>query len=342
MRTTSLIVVVVLMAVCQSLLSAEPHPTGLLPPSPQEKAWLDANARPLVVPAKQLAELPARVVNLEHLPPVGRQVVGSCASWSVVYYLKGWQEAKEHGVRRPFPEEHILSPAFVFQWVGTEVGGSSVAANFEFLERHGTTTFAEFPETPWLLNEEPPTVANWKSAASRRSEAGSTSYIPTSTPEGIATVKAVLAGGDLVTAAVDVWANFDNYPANGEGVDREVFFAEGTVGRRDYHAITLIGYDDTKEYHNGTELRRGAFLAVNSWGTGWGVPAVEGGEGGYIWIAYEYYLNNLGAPAVFDFYTMRDRIGYTPRHFVVLDVAHPRRAELSLSLVPGPFDALAT
>ncbi len=314
-----------------------PHPTGLLPPTPEEKAWLEKTSKWVTFPEKELEDLPSRVVNLEHLPPVGRQTIGSCASWSVVYYVKGWQEAKEHGITRPFPDEHVLSPAFVFQWVGISASqGSSFTANFRFLERYGTTTFDEFPETRGLLGEPLAPLDLWRSAAARRSATDSVGQIPTSTEEGLNTLKAVLASGELASAAVGVYKNFDEYPRSAPGVDNNVFYAEGTEGFRDNHAVTIIGYDDEITYHNGEEERQGAFLAVNSWGTSWGVSAEEGGERGYIWLAYEYFLNNEGAPSQFDFYTMENRIDYEPEHFVILDIFHPRRAEMSVGLLTRP------
>ncbi len=315
------------------------YPTGLLPPSEEEKAWLEERARWVTFPEKDLEDLPSRVVNLEHLPPVGQQSVGSCASWSIVYYVKGWQEAKEHGVTRPFPGEHILSPAFVYYYVGISAsGGSTFEANVEFLERHGTSTFEEYPESRYLLDQAPPPVEVWKSAARRRSAPDSLGRIPTSTEAGLTTLKAVLASGELASAGVGVWSNFVAYPAPGEGVDNNVFFAEGTAGWGGLHALTIIGYDDDIPYHNGVELRSGAFLAVNSWGTNWGVAAEQDGERGYIWLAYEYFLNNIGAPRQFDFYTIENLIGYEPRHFLILDLYHPRRVEIALKFLGGPRD----
>lgn len=322
----------------QAQPASERLPTGLLPPTPEEQAWLEQNSHWVAFAEKELEDLPSRVVNVEHLPPVGRQVVGSCASWSVVYYVKGWQEAKEHGITRPFPEEHILSPAFVYYYVGVSAHeGSSFEANFEFLERHGTTTFSEFEESVFIMTEEPPSVEQWKEAARRRSKAGSFGRIPTGTAVGHATLKALLAGGDIASVGVGVADNFRHYPNAAESVDNGVLYAQSEGGAT-HHAVTIIGYDDEITYHNGTEERQGAFLAVNSWGTDWGVSAVEGGERGYIWLAYEYFLENPGATSLFDFYTMENLIDYEPRHFVILDIYHPRRTEMTVKFVAGPRD----
>jgi cathepsin L len=73
-----------------------------------------------------------------------------------------------------------------------------------------------------------------------------------------------------LAACVKVTQSFQAYKS---GVYDE--FAE-TSGERDInHAITIVGWDDSKE----------AYLVKNSWGTGWG-------DNGYIWI--KYGCNNIG------------------------------------------------
>lgn len=274
MKTQTMWVLVVLICGVLPAFATPPSslPTGLLPPTEEDRAWAKERGRVLPPPPEKVVEaLPRRHINLEHLPPVRQQTIGSCASWSVVYYVKGWQEAKEHGITRPFPEEHILSPAFVFQWVGISAqSGSTFESNFRFLESHGTVTFEEFKEDYGLMGRPLPPVELWKAAAARRSATDSLGLIPTNTQEGLDTLKAHLVSGELASAAVSVYRNFDEYPRSAPGVDNSVFYAEGTTGFRDYHAVTIIGYDDDITYHNGTEERQGAFLAVNSWGTGWG------------------------------------------------------------------------
>jgi C1A family cysteine protease len=54
------------------------------------------------------------------------------------------------------------------------------------------------------------------------------------------------------------------------------------------HAVTLIGWDDTKGPN-------GAWLIKNSWGNDWGETGGRGSEKGYIWI--DYQSNNVGFAA---------------------------------------------
>lgn len=57
------------------------------------------------------------------------------------------------------------------------------------------------------------------------------------------------------------------------------------------HAVCCVGYDDSIKIQNaksGSPVTTGALLIRNSWGT-WG------GMGGYLWMPYDYVLNNLTA-----------------------------------------------
>lgn len=56
------------------------------------------------------------------------------------------------------------------------------------------------------------------------------------------------------------------------------------------HAITIIGWDDTKVGVNGN---KGAWLIKNSWGPAWGETGEYGTSKGYMWISYN--TNNIGS-----------------------------------------------
>ncbi|MDX2175110.1 MAG: FG-GAP-like repeat-containing protein [Candidatus Sumerlaeia bacterium] len=320
-----------------------PRPAGLLPPTEEEVAWRQKNAAPIVLPQRR-DPLPSRVVNVAHLPPVGLQVIGSCTSWATCYYLKSYQEARERGWTRPLPPEARLSPAFSYNFVRASgaFDGSSFESNLGFLTRYGTCAYDDFPETGDVTQT--PTIAEWKAAAANR--AASFSTIDSASPEGLVQAKALLASGELLATGMSVYANFDAYywysPDPGACTDNEVLYAPDNSTRRAEHALCIVGYDDNKTYFNGTETRSGAFLIVNSWGTNWGVSVPESdGERGYIWVAYDYFQNSLGA-TYWPFYVLNDRHAYTPQAFVELSFSHPRPIEMSMGMYGGRVNSPAT
>ena len=64
--------------------------------------------------------------------------------------------------------------------------------------------------------------------------------------------------------------------------DDGTYILRNTVPSTD-HAISLIGWDDTK--NNG----EGAYLALNSWGSKWAIGGMTGSTDGTFWISYEDY-----------------------------------------------------
>jgi cathepsin L len=104
------------------------------------------------------------------------------------------------------------------------------------------------------------------------------------------------------------------------------FDPNGQKYYRQNHAVTLIGWDDTK----------GAWLIKNSWGTGWGETCGYGNEKGYGWIAYG--TNNIGYAATWvsahNGYHPLPPIYYTTiREFVKL---HPEEYKLIQTVRPLP------
>ena len=102
------------------------HGTGLQPPTEQE--WtIIANNIDSVDSISLDASLPSSVDQSETpwFPPIGNQgPQGSCVAWSIGYYMKTFQEAKEHnwnisaaswqGEPSLTYQNEIMSPAFVY------------------------------------------------------------------------------------------------------------------------------------------------------------------------------------------------------------------------------------
>jgi C1A family cysteine protease len=133
---------------------------------------------------------------------------------------------------------------------------------------------------------------------------GSWDYVATTAPTVEGLKNALSTYGPLVTT-MDVYADFFAY---GDGV-----YSYTTGSYQGGHAILLVGYDEAKQ----------AFLAKNSWGTGWGVD-------GYFWIAYSQLNTQSANPkgCEFGYYTIAYQGGTQP----------PPPPSCTYSVSPGSFN----
>jgi hypothetical protein len=126
----------------------------------------------------------------------------------------------------------------------------------KLLQETGAATLDQFPYDPNSCSKSP-TQADLNQARNYRIA----SSFRTQDLETI-TLKTQIADNDPVLAGVYVYPSFDQ--ASSQGI------ISGTSGTaRGYHAIVLIGYDDSKN----------AFSVQNSWGRNWG-------DNGRAWIDY--------------------------------------------------------
>lgn len=99
----------------------------------------------------------------------------------------------------------------------------------------------------------------------------------------VSDMKQALVQHGPLAVAVYVDDGFTSYPAGGDVF--KGFPNNPNVGDPINHAITLIGWDDSKN----------AWLIKNSWGNAWGSTGGMGTERGYMWI--DYNSNNIGYAA---------------------------------------------
>lgn len=203
-----------------------------------------------------------------NIPPVGNQgSVGSCVGWATGYYYKTYQEFEDYGWS-VFDNHHIFSPSFVYNHIN---GGADYGADFDdafkLLVDNGCGTIHDFPYTT--------NVTLWPSeniyldAIKYRSQEAF--YISTVNMSGISQLKQYISDGHCAVLGIAVYPNFDNIQAY-----NYVYCSADVYGAlRGYHAVTIVGYDDNKQTHDGV----GAFKLVNSWGTSWGLS-------GYFWMSY--------------------------------------------------------
>lgn len=264
--------------------------------------------------------------------------IGSCACFSTVYYYKTYQEAKERGWNEKNALNDIkFSPAFIYNLINGGVDeGSHPAVAMEEIVHKGVPTWAAMPYdgrdyTDWGGS------SAWRSALSYR--AATSGYISQHSDEGLSLLKQHLVNGDCAIVCSWVFENwydwFDGDPDNGNGegqggVDNFVLY-ENRGGYLGAHAMTLVGYDDSRTYVGADgQTHAGAFKVANSWG-----PAFA--DNGFFWMSYDFLkLTDDNHAGPWYAYIMTDRTNYSPSAMVQVKVQHPVRSDLRLSIGLGP------
>jgi len=279
--------------------------------------------------------LPASVDNSLsiHFPPIRSQgSLGSCSSWAVAYYYSTYTQALDEGLNvSTGVNAHICSPTFMYPLVNGGVDeGSSISLPMQILNDIGCGSWAIQPYTTSDHTTLPPEEA-WVNALQRRTTDSHQigSYSSGCTDEELVEIKQLLANGFVMPTRTDVYDNLHTeYPDDAVGIDNAVIF--GHEGTAEYgHALTIVGYDDNKTYHDGTSTKSGAFLLANSWGTWWGTTNSGGTDKGYLWIAYDYFKEDNQCFGVA--YFNDDRPNYRPLAYALVGVDHPHRGRLVLS-----------
>ena len=303
----------------------------------ERRAYVES--RIFVVPAGvgMRAELPASLANTLHLPAVTSQgALGVCGAYGITYYVKTYQEAREHGWVRPDPlgegeddpdrdPEHCASTAYTYKLLrhGPKAGASPLEVAQNMVD-FGACDWATMPYVDTIITTVWPEERFWRAAAPWRARAAGV-IRDLHLPEGQRTLKAHLAGGDLASLGLKAAPCVQSYP-EGKHTSNHVLCGLDVQAGDEYHALTVIGYDDNREYIDDAtgELRRGAFLAVNSWGPQWGVGIQSLDSNittkGFCWLAYDLFQDtaNVVSQAV----VMVDRTGYEPRLMMKLGITH--------------------
>lgn len=153
-------------------------------------------------------------------PPIGSQgSQGSCVTWSVGYYIKTFQEAKEHGWdlsgaswsggHSGHPTERyqdkIMSPAFIYNLINHgQDKGSSYQAAMKLVCFIGNCSWEKMSYdlstyTAW------PSEEAWTEAAFYRGNSSGYQYMSVSTETGLTNLKNWVASGHLASISVDAY-----------------------------------------------------------------------------------------------------------------------------------------
>jgi hypothetical protein len=311
------------------------HGTGLSALTSQDLNAIAENA--YIIDSISYQASPSRVDNsaTPWFPPIGDQgVEGSCAAWAVGYYVKTFQEAKEHswdlsgasweGGTYGYPtisyQDKIMSPDFVYHLVNEGLdGGTTFERAIDLVCFVGASSWQKMPYNP-LDHTSWPSEAAWTEAAYYRGDSSTRyEYLYANTNPGVTSLKNWLASGNLALIAIDA----NNYVNLTSGD----FWTTNNYRTVDLnHANTIVGYDDSITYMEDGALHTGGFKIANSWGIGgW-----EKVNDGFYWISYQAMkqLSVLGNPCVL----FNDLINYQPELTASFKINHNKRGECGITI----------
>ncbi len=273
MRTRYLVLSLLLGLLIVGLAVAEElHPLGAI--YSEQPDWvLDS---PEIILNNGLEELDEFVDNSAGLPPVGNQgSQGSCTAWACAYYYLTYTQGQDYGWDLT-DRAHQMSPAFTYNLInGGGDNGSNPYDAFEVFETLGSATYEDMPYTQSNCTNFPP-GEGFRNGLKFRTSA--TYSINVGSQYGVNQLKTHLANGNISMIAITVWPNFDNISSYNYNYCVNDIYGEIRGG----HAVTVVGYDDSRVTSDGV----GAFKMVNSWGPNWG-------QQGFWWMSYEAFMDDI-------------------------------------------------
>jgi len=228
------------------------HGMGWIPESKEE---YDALPK---LKAAAAVSLPSSIDLSSSMPNVGDQgIQNSCAGWAIAYAYKTYQEKLDWKWNVINDPTHQFSPSYVYNQIndGSD-NGSSIYNALQLMVNQGCAVLSVMPYDLNNYTTQPNTTQRANAAKHK-----ALSWARTNSGD-VTAMKNELASRVPVIVGIPVYPDF-NVTTSNPVYDNTNGNLEG------YHAITLVGYDDTRQ----------AFKFINSWGTSYGFS-------GYGWIAY--------------------------------------------------------
>jgi hypothetical protein len=236
------------------------------------------------VTAETYANLPRAYSLKKYCPTPGNQGPhGTCVGFAAGYSLRTILYAIEKQMtNRRQIDQNVFSPTFVYEQIrkvrpdpnceeGTGIGDAvqlmrdiGIPKNRDVPYQCGTTI-----DSSDLLKATEYPIADFQVLFGSNLEPGD----PIKT---LATKKALSEGSPILLG----FLVYDSFHERGKPVWRKTESDLVQSDEHGFHAMTVVGYDDDKF--------GGAFLIMNSWGTGWG-------DNGFIWVPYHDYAVNAFA-----------------------------------------------
>lgn len=311
------------------------HGTGLRAPTADEWQALSENLQITETVSYQSSTSTVDNSALPWFPPIGNQDgEGSCVAWSVGYYIKTFQEAKEHGwdlssaawiggysgAPTASYQNRIMSPDFVYHLINNGVdNGASYDEAINLVCAIGISSWQKMPynrldHTTW------PSEAAWTEAALYRGNSSGPQHLSLGSDSGLQSLKNLIASGNLATIGVDA----DKYSLL---TPKDVWTLDNYANPDENHANTVVGYDDNFNYTEGGQTRYGAFKIANSWGIGFTGEKISDG---FLWISYQAMKQRIESCVFF-----YDRVDYQPEISATFKIDHSKRDECQITVGVG-------
>lgn len=224
-------------------------------------------------------ELPSSVDLVSKFPPIGDQgQYGTCVSWAVAYNVKTAVNGMDNGlsVSQLSLPSNQFSPKDLFTAIPDDkkspnCSGTDFSNALSVLQERGVASMQTVPynslgdcsqynlESSWTNEASQNKIKYW-----RKIEAD------------VEIIKQNLANNIPIILGAKLSDNFMTWSSDNVLSSNTSY---NTVGQHSYHALVIAGYDDNRGPN-------GAFKVINSWGEFWG-------DGGYIWIDYNFMVNEF-------------------------------------------------
>lgn len=283
-------------------------------------------------------------------PPIGNQEdIGSCVSWSLVYYqltnnncvARGKNARDENG---NMIEENVMSPTFTYVLTN---GGRNGITYFDdaaaSIMAYGSPTAAEYDYhmSNAGIRKWPTDKNIWENALYNKPATIAYDGFSIGNPVdgnniALKKIKKILSNGYVVT--IPTIANAFVYTRRTSTNEYAVRYVD--LSSQDGHAMTIVGYDDNFwiDVNNNNVVddgERGAFKLANSWGEG-----ASNHNNGFIWVAYdaigsESNLENMPEDRTYmfkDFYYIEPQKDYTPLLVAEVELTTRKRNQITVKL----------
>lgn len=293
--------------------------------------------------------LPDHVNNAEtiYFPPVFNQAGGSCGSASRISYMFNWEMNAYRGVSGKLKDNQYPSH---FTWLLTNQGsgkeGMAATIGIPNVTTYGGRTYSSLfgnqdcddKDYGWMTG-----YAKWYSAMQNRISYSSNMPKSLETEEGREDFKWWLynhngdndfyAGGigGIGVASGGTWADIPSTSTNDAIGVTGMKYVKAWGSSVD-HALTIVGYDDRIEFDldgNGVYGEKdkdevGAWIVVNSWGSGWC-------NKGFIYCPYKNATPSSKSTSYYCPEIYHYRKNYRPLRVLKVRMAYNHRARMRLS-----------